>query len=500
MTSAERVLAVDIGTSSVRAQVFTETGDVLARAKAEYSCSRPRPGHEEQDPDVVRESTFRAMADCVAAMREPASIGAISFSSQLYSVIAVDADGRPLSPSITWADSRAQKEADLIAARSDATALRSGTGCPADSIFPLAKLLWLRTNEPDVFKGARRFVSIKEYVTSVLIGDWAVDTSVASATGLLDIRSGHWLSAALDLAEVEAERLSAPVSGLVPFRLRKNLPIAFSGLRPDIKVFLGAGDGPLANLGSGAFRPGAVNVDLGTSGAARGITTRPGADEAGGLWCFCLSDDLWVTGGIITNVGNALHWLATTFEPDRPVDESIERFVGLAAEVGPGAAGLSFVPYLRAARSPSWDGRLRGLLHGLRADHGAAHITQALLEAIAYDLKTITTLIDQDEPIAEPLRLTGGLARSPHIAQLVADVCGRHVLVPQNTEGSVAGAALFGLHGMGVLDAFVFDGAPSPTSEYLPDASAEGPYVAGHRRHERLIDMMRSFAATEDLG
>jgi gluconokinase len=360
--------------------------------------------------------------------------------------------------------------------------------------------VWLREHRPGEFSAARRFVSIKEYVTAPLIGEWVVDASVASATGLLDIAAHAWHGPALDLAGIAPDRLSSPVSGLTPFPLRTGLPVALPGLRPDASVFLGAGDGPLANLGSGARRPGAVNVDLGTSGAARAITRTPLVDAAHSLWCFCLTDDLWASGGIVTNVGNALQWLAGTFEPNRPPAESTARLVALAAEVRPGAEGLSFVPYLRRARSPYWDGRLRGVLHGLRAEHTAAHITRALLEAIAYDLHTITTRIDEHETLAEPLRLTGGLTRSVCIAQLLADVCGREVLVPRNTEGSIAGAALFGLRAAGVLDDFAFAGEGAPGDLFEPDPAAHATYTAGHRRHERLIGLLRSFEAEGDAG
>jgi gluconokinase len=195
-------------------------------------------------------------------------------------------------------------------------------------------------------------------------------------------------------------------------------------LPDNIPIVLGGGDGPLANLGSGASAIGAVNIDLGTSGAARCITDVMTVDDSASLWCFCLTDDLWAYGGIVTNVGNAYQWLGSNLIGAAGADatQTYELMNRLAAEVAPGADGLYFLPYLRKARSPYWDGRLKGTIYGLTADHGAGHVARAMLEAVAYDLRSIIGIMKQRTPIASHIVLTGGLAKSPIIPQLLADV------------------------------------------------------------------------------
>jgi gluconokinase len=499
-SSMERVLAVDIGTSSVRAMVFDAAGNILVRAQIGYSTTRPAPYFEEQDPDLVRNEVYRAIKQCLAEPgADPGKIGAIGFSSQLYGVIALDAAGKPLTQNILWSDGRAEAQAETMKKTHGEHWLYPETGCPMNSIFPLAKLAWLRELRPDVFGAARRFVSIKEYVTFPLIGEWVVDYSMASATGMLDIRSHRWHARATDAAGVGEDQLSRPVSGLEKFALRSDSPLAGCGLPDNVLIFLGGGDGPLANLGSGASAIGAVNIDLGTSGAARCITDVMTVDDTASLWCFCLTDDLWAYGGIVTNVGNAYQWLGSNLIGAAGADatQTYELMNRLVAEVAPGADGLYFLPYLRKARSPYWDGRLKGTIYGLTADHGAGHVARAMLEAVAYDLRSIIGIMKQRTPIASHIVLTGGLAKSPIIPQLLADVLNMELRTPEDGEGSIAGAAILALHGLGAIDGLLFSGGPRAHRSFIPDGAQSGRYDRAYRGYVQLVSALREINLQE---
>src|SRR5271157_2392779 len=174
MTSTlDLVLAVDIGTSSVRAMVFDAAGNVTARSQRSYSTIRPAPYHEEQDPDEIRDEACRAMVECLAQPGATAErVGGVCFSSQLYGIIALDAADRPMTRNIMWSDGRAEPQAEAMKAAGVQERLYPVTGCPMNSIYPIAKLAWLRETKPEVFREARRFVSIKEYIAAPLIDDW----------------------------------------------------------------------------------------------------------------------------------------------------------------------------------------------------------------------------------------------------------------------------------------------------------------------------------------
>jgi gluconokinase len=487
------VLAVDIGTSSVRAMAFDVAGAVVARAQRSYPILRPAPYQEEQDPDTIRSEAYAAMAECLTAAGASAErVGGISFSSQLYGIMALDANDRPITRNITWSDGRAEPQAEAMKDAGVGDRLFPVTGCPMNSIYPVAKVAWLREAAPDVFARARRFVSIKEYVTAPLIADWAADWSMASATGLFDIRRRRWHPEALAAVGLTEDRLSPLVSGVEGFRLAANSPLAGTGLSDRVRVFLGGGDGPLANLGSGASAPGAVNIDLGTSGAVRCTVTEPIADKDASLWCYCLTEDLWTLGGIVTNVGNAYQWLgANVVGVGDAVCDAYALMNRLTADVEPGAGGLYFLPYLRKARSPYWDGRLKGVIYGLTADHTLGHIARAMLEAIAFDLKSILALMRQEYAVADRVVLTGGLARSPILPQLLADVLGEEIFAPANAEGSIAGAAILGLTGLGLVEGVDFAGKAHAGKSFAPQAEAERRYDEAHRGYQRLVDALR---------
>jgi gluconokinase len=498
--SLARVLAVDIGTSSVRAMVFDATGKIAARARICYGTVRPAPYFEEQDPDLVRAEAFRAIRQCLAEPgADPGAIDAIAFSSQFYSVIAVGADERPLTWNILWSDGRAEKQAEALKAAHGPLPLYARTGCQMNSIYPLSKIVWLREMTPDVFARTARFISIKEYVTRPLIGTWAVDHSMASTTGLLDIRTHDWDTAALSAAGIERGQLSRPVSGLAAFPLCTGSPLRDCGLRPDVKVFLGAGDGPLANLGSGASGVGAVNIDLGTSGAARCIVDAATTDAEANLWCFCLTDRLWAYGGIVTNVGNSYQWLASNFGGAAGANDD-EAFAAMdrhAAAVPSGSDGVYMLPYLRKARAPHWDGRLKATIYGLTADHGVGHVARALPEAVAYDLRTIIAIMARRVAIHSPIVLTGGLSKSPIMGQLLADVLGRPVGTPPSGEGSIAGAAILALAGLGAIDTLAFAGGVREGRLFEPDPSTADRYDRGYRGYTRLVETIRTLELEE---
>ncbi|WP_211238301.1 FGGY family carbohydrate kinase, partial [Deinococcus pimensis] len=195
-----------------------------------------------------------------------ANVRGVSFSGAMHSVLPVDGEGRPLGRALTWADGRPGRWANHLREHEDALGTYTRTGTPPFAMSPLAKLRWIHEERPDLARAAR-FVSVKEYVTRALCGEWAVDHSVASATGLMDARLLDWDPEALRLARVTPERLSPLVSPLA--RLPRLLPdmASATGLRPDTPLVIGGNDGALANLGSHATAGGVAAVSLGTSGA-----------------------------------------------------------------------------------------------------------------------------------------------------------------------------------------------------------------------------------------
>lgn len=486
------VLAVDIGTSSARAMVFAADGAVESLHQEFYTVDMPRPGWQEQDPDLIAGRVFAAVRSCLAKTKVGGEIAGLGLSSQMYSIFPVDGDGRPLMKSIIWADSRSEAQTEELRATYGPKYFYEHTGCPLDSIYPLSKLLWIRQAEPGIFARAAKFVSIKEYIVEKLLGEFLADYSSGSASGLLNVREHRWEKRALDAVGIGEERLARPLDVASVHGLGRQ-GAALTGLPEGFPVVLGAGDGPLANLGSGAMRPGDVNIDLGTSGAARTIVTRPTLDAGNRLWCYCLTADKWALGGILNNVGNLYKWFAdnVVFFGRPPVEEGMAVLNDYAAKSVAGAKGLYFLPFLLKARSPYWDGRLKGGLYGLNPGHDLGDVTRALVEGVAFNMLSIVEAIRDNTPQLGRVLFTGGLSQAGVWGQILADILGERLILPVTKEGSAGGAAILAMYALGLKARLEPLGENRTVGEYLPDADNHRRYRAIYGNYRKLCEVVR---------
>ena len=206
------LVGVDVGTSAVKVLATTEDGRQIASESEFYDLITPQPGYVEQAADVVYLATMRVLARVLADVRLRGSeIDAIGISSAMHGVLAVDANGEPLSHLITWMDRRSAAVADAWRADGTGLALYRKTGAPMHPMLPIAKLRWMAEHDTAVFARAARFVGLKELIVFRWTGEWIVDQGIASATGLFDLRTRTWDGDALGLARIDAKRLSTPV-------------------------------------------------------------------------------------------------------------------------------------------------------------------------------------------------------------------------------------------------------------------------------------------------
>lgn len=478
------VIGVDIGTTSTKAVAFGAAGRVIAHHAVEYPLFTPTPGAAEQDPDEIYRAVLTAVREAVrGAGAAPGDVIGVSFSAAMHSLIAVDAGHRPLTRSITWADSRATDWAERIKRDWGGLAIYQRTGTPIHPMSPLAKLVWLRHERPEVFARAARFVGIKEYVFFRLFGRYVVDYSIASATGLFNLVRLDWDAEALAVASITPERLAEPVpttfhlAGLEP-ELAREL-----GLLPTTPFVVGANDGVLSNLGVNAIGPGEVAVTIGTSGAMRAVVDRPVTDPSGRTFCYALTDRHWVIGGPVNNGGIVFRWVrdelaAAECETARRLAiDPYEVLTRIAERVAPGAEGLLFHPYLAGERAPLWNANLRGSFFGLAMHHRKEHLIRAVLEGVIFNLYSILPAVEALIGPTRTMKATGGFARSGLWRQMMADIFDREVVVPESFESSCLGAAVLGLYALGRVDSLdVISGMVGATHRHAPIAGNVAVY------------------------
>ena len=456
MSEGGYVIGVDIGTTSTKAVVFDLEGKVEGHHTVNYALRTPSPGVAEQDPQEIYNAVIASIRGAVLSGGISAdAVRAVGFSAAMHSLIAIDAAGYPLTPSITWADTRSARWADELKREMDGHAIYLRTGTPIHAMSPLAKLIWLRHEQPEVFERAARFIGIKEYIFFRLFKRYVVDFSIASATGLFNLETLAWDEGALAAAQISAERLSQPVptthqvAGLEP-DLAGELCLA-----TDTPFVVGANDGVLSNLGVNAISQGDVAITIGTSGAMRAVVNRPLTDPGGRTFCYLLSEKHWVVGGPINNGGIAFRWVrdelaaAETETAKRLGIDPYEVLTRIAERVPPGSEGLIFHPFLTGERAPWWNAGMRASFFGLSAHHRKEHMIRAVLEGVIYSLYSLLPAVEALIGPTQVIKATGGFARSALWRQMMADVFNREVIVPASFESSCLGAAIVALYALG---------------------------------------------------
>lgn len=291
-------LGVDIGTTSTKSVLFNKKGEVIKSHTILYPLHTPNPLTAEQDPQEIFRAVLGTVRETIQQSEIPAgSLRLVSFSSAMHSLIAVDREGKLLTNSITWADTRSGKHAKKIKEEMKGHEIYLRTGTPIHAMSPLAKLVWLKAEKPEICKKAAKFIGIKEFIFHELFGKYIIDYSIASATGLFNLENLDWDEGALKVAGVTSDYLSKPVPTTHQMVGLKPEHATFMGIAEDVPFIVGASDGVLSNLGVDAIEPGVIAVTIGTSGAIRTVSPVPKTDPKGRTFCYALTENHWIVGG-----------------------------------------------------------------------------------------------------------------------------------------------------------------------------------------------------------
>lgn len=435
----EYTIAIDVGTTSTKAVLYDENLSVVASANEAYPTYHPEPGKAEQDPEEISLAFKKAVRQLSSTLDQPEDIRFLSFSSAMHGIMAVDERGIPLTRCLIWSDNRAQEQVTKLKQDPQWIRYYKKTGTPVHPMSPFAKLLWIK-EKTALLNRTYKFIGIKEYLFHQLTGKYVVDYSIASATGLFNIHDLEWDQEILKQAGITADRLSLPVDVTEIFTLKNHQQAEELGLSREVKLVIGASDGCLANLGSGAEKRGETTLTIGTSGAVRMTVNRPVIDEAGRTFCYYLSPHRWVIGGAVNNGGNVIHWMNNIlFEKAGSIYQHLP---GALQHTSPGSEGLLFFPFLNGERAPFWNGHLRGTYHGLSSFHTQEHLLRATLEGMLFNLKEVLELIQEIGGEAHVLKASGGFLNSKEWAQMAADILRLPLTVSDSFESSCLGAVL----------------------------------------------------------
>jgi len=480
------VLAHDLGTTGNKATLYDPEGRLVDSAFHGYATDYPHTNWAEQDPAdwwaAVCASTRQLLAQTGIAGE---AIACITFSGQMMGCVPLDARAQPLRKAIIWADQRAVEQARWVGERVPFDAAYAITGHRLGASYSLAKILWLRDHQPELFRAAHKFTQAKDAIVARLTGAFVTDPSDASGTNVYDLAAGAWSEAilaavGLDPARLPEVRPSSEVVGYVRAGVADEV-----GVPAGTPVVIGGGDGVCASAGAGVVDEGAAYTYLGSSSWTALATRAPILDPDYRTFTFAhMVPGTFMPTGTMQAAGASYQWardqIWSPVETEAaPGTSPYELMNAQAAQSPPGANGLLYLPYLMGERSPYWNPRARGAFVGLTIRHTRADMIRAVLEGVALNLRAILEAFRAQGAAVDAIRLIGGGARGRLWNQIMADVYG----VPVHRlaileEATSMGAALAGGVGVGLYPDFAMASRMNPVAEVVePDPAAQSIYA-----------------------
>lgn len=479
------MIGVDIGTTSTKSVLYDENGQFIMKHNIGYPLHTPNVDVSEENPDELFDAVLMTVKYVVReANIKKEDIKLISFSAQMHSLIALDTQHHRLTESITWADNRASKYAELINKEHQGSDIYQRTGTPIHPMSPLSKIFWMKHEQSDIYKQTAMFADIKTYIFYQLFEKYVIDYSMASATGMFNLEKLDWDKEALELLGITEAQLPQLVPTTHILKGMKKRYATLMGIDENTPIIVGASDGVLSNLGVNSYKKGEVAVTIGTSGAIRTVINKPRTDYKGRIFCYVLDEDHYVIGGPVNNGGVVLRWLrdellASEVETAKRLGvDPYDVLTKIASRVKPGAEGLIFHPYLAGERAPLWNADARGSFFGLTLSHQKEHMIRAALEGVLYNLYTVyLALIEVMNETPSTIKATGGFAKSEVWRQMMADIFDTDLIVPESFESSCLGACVLGLKALGEIDDFsIIEEMVGTTNAHQPDSATVQVY------------------------
>ena len=477
-------MALDIGTSGVRAGLFDDSGNEVISAHVGRAASS-LSDFTELHPDKVAAEVARAVDVLFKKTSVSRPVETIAISAFWHSLLGIDASCSPTTPLLTWADTRATQFARTLRREFKESDLHTTTGCRFHSSYWPAKIRWLQSEQNEAYKGTAMWLGFAEYLCLKLFGDPAMSISMASATGLLNQRTCDW-----DWDFVRA--LNLPKDVLPRVQTALNIPLkqeffdrwpALAGARLTTIV----GDGAANNIGGGCSSRDKIALMIGTSGAMRSVFEgEPPVKLSSALWSYRVDSRRVVIGGALSDGGGLYRWLMQSLA----VAEEDE-FENKLASLEPDSHGLTVLPFWSGERSTGWTGDARGAILGLTQQTSPVEIVRAAMESIAYRFALILQSLDEISPDAEIVATGNALRSSPLWVQIMADVLGRRLIFGGSPEASIRGAALLALEAVGKIGN-IEEVAVSVDRVFEPNMDSHTRYREGLARHQEFYSRLMS--------
>ena len=446
-------IAVDIGTTTVKAILFGEGPSVVAEASREYATMHPKPSWAEQDPDAWWNGTAESIRRLLEKSHvDPDDIHVLSVSSQSPAMLPVDREGNPLRPAMIWMDRRSTEEHAILKEKLGEKHVFDLTGNRLDTYFTLTELMWCIRHEPAVMDKCYKLLQVNGYVNQKLTGVFSIDVTNATLTQYFDVHRECWSDELLSAIGADKSWMPDVYQCMEPLGNVSAAAAARTGLSTKTVVLAGAVDATAAALEIGINKGGKVAEVTGTSSLVL-----VGFDELVTTYDLCYlrgrKPGSTVLYGPVNTAGGSLKWFRNhLYDRDQQDDSAFDRINAEIEAKTDGPSGLIFLPYLTGERAPIWDPDARGTFIGLHMNTSRAQIMRSIMEGTSFALQDNLMTAQSAGFAYQDIISCGGCTKSDIWLKIKASIIDRPIHIPEVNLGAQGGLSYINAAWMGEFD------------------------------------------------
>lgn len=491
-------LGIDIGTSGCKTAVYNERGELMAESRRSYEVIFSKKGGAELNSVEVIKKCFESIRECTAKVKA-GSIKALSISSQGEAFTAVGENRQVLSNAMISSDTRSAPFIEPLVDVVGEEKLYEITGHTAQPIFTVFKLLWFKSNKPEIWEKARYFLCFEDLLQLFLGIDPTISWSLAGRTMLFDVQKHEWSREILDQIGLDSSKLATPLqSGSIAGKISSGTASEL-GLSNDTLIVSGGHDQACNALGAGVTKEGVAMLATGTVECITAAFNNPVFTEKLRVNNLCTYD--YVIPGTYSSIayhltgGNLLSWFAEEFgyrEKEKANKTGKDYYSLLIDQISLKPSDLIVLPYFTTSGTPYFDRKTKGTIYGLRLTTKRSEILQALLEGVAYEMRVNLEILDDSGYQINTFRAVGGGAKSPKWIQLKANILERDIDVLNIKETGCYGAAILAFFAVGkTLPGNIVKEWVKPERTIHPDKKYEEDYLSRFSSYKKLYGQIR---------
>jgi sugar (pentulose or hexulose) kinase len=445
------ILAIDLGTQSIRAAIVSKNGEILAVSQIQQQVDSPFPGWAQQKPEIWWDLTKKVIRNVMQKSTiDVRSIKGISSCGQMHGPVGIDEAGNITTEwTQIWMDKRCEVICDIIKKAYNETELAHITGNPITTGWPGVKVRWIKDNQPEIYEKTKWFLVPKDFINFKLTGVVATDPSEASGTYLYDHNTEDYNRQMAEILDIDLNKFAPIFNSYDTIGKIKVENSNELGIPVDTPVIAGGGDFIVSLLGIGLVGEGTAVDITGTSTLFVVHKNKPIIHPSVQNLKHVI--DGWIPFTILDTGGLSMKWCKDFLSSIGNEEISYEEMIKMASQIPIGSEGLMFYPYMLGERRQE-NVLARGCFYGLTLNHKAAHLAHAVMEGVALAVgKDVENFRELGVKLNQVVCL-GGATRNRLLYQIKADVMQIPQILTDEPEASLRGCGLLAAYGLGFIE------------------------------------------------